>query len=150
MPDVWVWLKPTCPFRDAAAVAQAIEALRSRPELDSVRIVSEADARLHRINGDGFLEPLSPDWDPARSKMRRSEFPKTYQPFNLEVFRHAGWRARGGLFMGRRILPIVLPRIAGLDVDDRDGFELIRALIESRPRAEIMERHLVVPRVVGG
>ncbi|WP_270935509.1 acylneuraminate cytidylyltransferase family protein [Falsiroseomonas oryzae] len=145
LPDVWVWLKPTCPFRDPRAVEQALALLRDRPELDSVRIVSEADARLHRVNADGFLEPLLPEWDPARSKMRRSEFPKVYQPFNLEVFRHEGWRARGSLFMGRRIHPIVLPRITGLDVDDADGFEIIRALIESRPRPDIVARHIHLP-----
>jgi len=148
LPDVWVWLKPTCPFRDPAAVAQALGVLRERPEVDSVRIVSEADARLHRINAEGSLEPLLPSWDPARSKMRRSEFPKVYQPFNLEVFRHQGWVERGSLFMGHRIHPIVLPRITGLDVDDRDGFELIRALIEATPRAAIVARHLHQPAPV--
>jgi len=142
MPDVWVWLKPTCPFRDVAAVEQALGVLRDRPAVDSVRIVSEADARLHRISQDGWLEPLLDSWDPARSKMRRSEFPKVYQPFNLEVFRHAGWRQRGSLFMGRRIHPIVLPRITGLDVDDADGFTIIKALIEASPRPEIVARHL--------
>lgn len=146
LPDVWVWLKPTCPFRDPAAVAEAIAVLRDRPEVDSVRIVSEADARLHRINAEGWLEPLLESWDPRRSKMRRSEFPKVYQPFNLEVFRHQGWAARGSLFMGRRIHPIVLPRITGLDVDDRDGFELICSLIEAKPRAPLVERFLHVPQ----
>lgn len=142
LPDVWVWLKPTCPFRDPGAVAEAIAVLRDRPDIDSVRIVSEADARLHRIDEDGFLGPLLPGWDPARSKMRRSEFPRVFQPFNLEVFRHAGWAARGSLFMGRRIHPIIRPRITGLDVDDRDGFEIIRALIEARPRPDIVSRHI--------
>lgn len=145
LPDVWVWLKPTCPFRDAAAVAEAIAVLRDRPEVDAVRIVSEADARLHRINAEGWLEPLLDSWDPARSKMRRSEFPKVFQPFNLEVFRHAGWKSRGSLFMGRRIHPIVLPRITGLDVDDRDGFELIRTLVEATPRPDLVARHIPLP-----
>jgi CMP-N-acetylneuraminic acid synthetase len=142
MPDAWVWLKPTCPFRDPAAGAQALAVLRDRPEVDAVRIVSEADARLHVINAEGWLEPLLPIWDPTRSKMRRSEFPRAFQPFNLEVFRHQGWRDRGSLFMGRRIHPIVLPRITGLDVDDRDGFEIIKALIETSPRPGIVARHI--------
>ncbi len=145
LPDLWVWLKPTCPFRDSAAVAEALALLAARPDLDSIRLVSEADARLHRINADGFLEPLLPGWDPARSKMRRSEFPRVFQPFNLEVFRHAGWRARGGAFMGRRIHPIVLPRLTGLDVDDRDGFEIIRTLIEATPRPDLIARHIHLP-----
>lgn len=144
LPDVWVWLKPTCPFRDPAAVAKALEVLRDRPDVDSVRIVTEADLRLHCINSDGFLEPFSDKWDPKRSKMRRTEFPKVYQPFNLEVFRHEGWRQRGSLFMGRRIHPIVLPRITGLDVDDRDGFEIIRTLIEATPRPDIVRRHVLL------
>jgi CMP-N-acetylneuraminic acid synthetase len=146
LPDIWVWLKPTCPFRDAEAVAAAIALLRDRPEVVSVRLVSEADARLHRINEEGWLEPLLESWDPARSKMRRSEFPKVYQPFNLEIFRHEGWRRRGALFMGRRIHPIVLPRITGLDVDDLDGFELIRTLLEARPRPELIARHVPLPQ----
>ncbi|WP_368414736.1 glycosyltransferase family 29 protein [Falsiroseomonas sp.] len=145
LPDIWVWLKPTSPFRDPGAVAEAIAVLRARPEVDAVRIVSEADARLHRINDEGWLEPLLDSWDPMRSKMRRSEFPRVFQPFNLEVFRHAGWKARGSLFMGRRIHPIVLPRLTGLDVDDRDGFELIRILVEATPRPDLVARHIPLP-----
>jgi CMP-N-acetylneuraminic acid synthetase len=145
LPDIWVWLKPTCPFRDPAAVEQALALLAVQPDLDAVRIVSEADARLHVVNADGFLEPLLPGWDPKRSKMRRSEFPKVYQPFNLEVFRHQGWVERGSSFIGRRVAPIVLPRITGLDVDDRDSFEIIKALVEARPRPEVVARYLSPP-----
>jgi CMP-N,N'-diacetyllegionaminic acid synthase len=141
VPDIWVWLKPTCPFRSVDAVEEAIQILRDTPDVDSVRIVSEADARVHRINKEGFLEPLLSEWDPRRSKMRRSEFPKVYQPFNLEVFRHSGWAEPGALFMGRRIRPIIRPRITGLDVDDRDGFDIIKSLIEARPRAEIVQKY---------
>ena len=76
--------------------------IEETPDVNSVRIVSEADARIHQINKEGFLEPLLKEWDPRRSKMRRSEFPKVYQPFNLEVFRHSGWAERGALFIGRK------------------------------------------------
>jgi hypothetical protein len=44
--------------------------------------------------------------------------------------------------MGHRIRPLVCPRITGLDVDDREGFELIKILIESQPRADIVSKHL--------
>ncbi len=142
MPDIWVWLKPTCPFRDPAAVAEGLRVLAERPDIDAVRIVSETDARMHTVNAEGFLEPLLPSWDPARSKMRRSEMPKAYQPFNLEIFRHQGWVERGPLFIGRRVHPIVLPRITGLDVDDLDSFEIIKALIEARPRPDVVARHI--------
>jgi CMP-N,N'-diacetyllegionaminic acid synthase len=142
LPDIWVWLKPTCPFRDLKAVQHGIKLLEQNDELESVRIITEADARLHVVNDQGYLEPLLPTWDPSRSKMRRSEFPKTYFPFNLEIFRHKGWEERGSLFMGRKIAPIVLPKVTGLDVDDLDGFEIIRALIESRPQPQLLKNYV--------
>jgi N-acylneuraminate cytidylyltransferase len=53
---------------------------------------------------------------------------------------------RGSAFIGRRVAPIVLPRITGLDVDDRDSFEIVKALIEARPRPEVVARYLSPPR----
>ena len=51
---------------------------------------------------------------------------KTYHPFSLGIFRHSGWVNGGAAFMGDRILPILQSRITGLDIDDRDGFDIIR------------------------
>jgi CMP-N-acetylneuraminic acid synthetase len=138
-PDIWARLKPTCPFRTVRSVEAAIAALENDPSLDSVRITSEADARLHVVNADGFLEPLLPSWDPNRSIMRRSEFPRSFKPFNLDVFRHAGWIARGSGYMGRRIKPILEHKITGLDIDDEDDFELVKTLISLRPRPPLLE-----------
>lgn len=134
MPDVWVRLKPTTPLRTVRSVEAALAALERDPSLHSVRIVSEADARLHVVNAQGFLEPLLSTWDPARSFVRRTEVPRAYKPFNLAVFRHSGWLERGSAFMGSRVEPIVEHKITGLDIDDEDDFELVKALIEARPR----------------
>jgi len=139
LPDIWVRLKPTCPFRITRSVEAAITALESDPTLDSVRIVSEADARIHVVNTEGFLEPLLPTWDRARSTMRRTEFPRVYKPFNLDVFRHSGWVERGSAFMGRRIKPIVEHKITGIDIDDEDDFTLVKTLIEMKPRPKLLE-----------
>jgi len=142
LPDIWIWLKPVNPFRSLDAVQEALRILVARPAADSVRIVSEADARLHCVGDDGFLRPYGPGWDATLSKMPRSRFPKVYQPYNLEVFRHQGWVDRYGLFMGTRIVPIVAPKITGLDIDDRDTFEIAKALIEMRPRPHVVARHI--------
>jgi CMP-N,N'-diacetyllegionaminic acid synthase len=139
MPDVWVRLKPTTPLRTTKSVEAALVALQSDPTLESVRIVSEADARLHVVNAEGYLEPLLSSWDPQRSVMRRTEFPRAYKPFNLGVFRHSGWVERGAALMGRRIMPIVEHKVTGLDIDDEDDFDLMKALIETRPRPAFLE-----------
>lgn len=141
-PELWVWLKPVNPFRSLVSVHRALKLLLERNDIDSVRIVSEADARLHRINEAGFLEPYGPGWDPNISKMLRSKFPKVYHPYNLEVFRHRGWVEGGRKFMGTRILSIIEPKITGFDVDDRDTFEIVKALIEARPRPDMVARHI--------
>src|ERR1051325_2911731 len=91
MPDIWVRLKPTNPFRSVASVRKAIDILQFSPEIDSVRIVSETESRIWTINDKGWFEPLLPNWDPTRSVMRRSEFPRAYSPFNLDVLRHRMW-----------------------------------------------------------
>lgn len=139
LPDIWVRLKPTCPFRTVRSVEAAIAALESEEGLHSVRIISEADARLHVVNGDGFLEPLLPMWDPARSVMRRVEFPRVFKPFNLDVFRHTGFVERGSAFMGRCIKPIIEHKITGLDIDDEDDFDLAETLISTQPRPKFLE-----------
>jgi CMP-N,N'-diacetyllegionaminic acid synthase len=142
LPDIWINLKPVNPFRSLDSVREALKILAQRPDVDSVRIVSAADPRLHRIDDSGFLVPYGPGWNAGLSKMLRSQFPTVYQPYNLEVFRHRGWAERGGLFMGERIVPIVAARITGLDIDDQDTFEIAKALIEMRPRPDVVARHI--------
>ncbi len=142
MPDIWVWLKPTSPFRSVASVETAVAILKEKPGVTSVRIVSEADARLQRIGAEGFLEPLLAVWPLGRSKARRTEFPKVYRPFNLEVFRHVEWERRDAYFMGHRIHPIIEAKWTGLDIDDADDFELLKALIEARPK--VLEAYIHV------
>jgi len=144
LPDVWISLKPVNPFRSLQHTLQGLDVLARGDNVDSVRIVSEADARLHYIDEQGFLRPYGNGWDPGVSKMFRSQFPKVYQPYNLEIFRHAGWLRWGSRFMGERTVAIVAPKITGIDIDDRDTFEIAKALIEMRPRPDVVARHIHV------
>ena len=133
MPDVWVWLKPTSPFRKVESVSGALEILNTELWVDSARIVSEADARIQKLNHRGCLEPAFASWPYGRSKCRRTEMPKVYKPFNLEVFRHSGWQRNRSGFMGTFIKPVIDNKITGFDIDDLEDFEIARALIEHPP-----------------
>jgi CMP-N-acetylneuraminic acid synthetase len=150
LPDIWIRLKPTNPFRRVVSVHKAIEILKSSPGTESVRIVSEADARICIINKDGWLEPLLDLWDRNRSIMRRSEFPPVYSPFNLDVFRHRVWQERGSGYMGTKIHPIIEHKITGVDINDREDFDVLKALIEARPRPPIVDAYLVSPERLPG
>ena len=142
MPDVWVWFKPTCPLRDPDAVNYGLGILRDNDAITGVRIVSEADARLHVTDGDGMLRPLLDSWPKERSKIRRTEVPQAYRPFNLEIFHHANWQKYGAGFMGERVQPVIEPKFTGLDIDDEQDYLLLKALIEARP--EFLARYIHV------
>ena len=138
-PDVWVWLKPTSPFRRVEDVVRGLTILRSRPtEVDSVRVVSRADARLQRVGDMGFLEWYGEPATLGRSKMRRTEVTPVYKPFNLEIFRHR----LGSLFMGTRIWPIEAPAITGIDVDGREDLDLVDAVMRADPRPAWLEPYV--------
>ncbi len=145
MPDIWIRLKPTNPFRRVEAVRQGLEAMTSAYPPDSVRIVSKVESRIWTINDLGWFEPLIPGWDPHRSVMRRTEFPEAYAPFNLDIFFHANWLRWGSGYMGNRILPVVDHVITGMDINDADDLEVIRAMVQARPRPDIVSRYLVDP-----
>src|SRR5262245_32559014 len=144
LPDIWVRLKPTSPFRSVASVETALRLLQD-DDVDSVRIVSEIEARLHVVNADGYLEPLLSAWDRGRSVMLRSEFPKAYNPFNLHVFRHAGFVLRGAQYMGRRIVPIVEHKVTGVDIHDEEDFQIAAALMAATPRPDFLRPYIHEP-----
>ena len=147
MPDIWVRLKPTTPFRQLDSVREGLNRMQSSSPPDSVRIVSPEDARLWRIDDEGFLEPAVPNWDPGRSVMRRTEFPATYSPFNLDIFFHKNWLRWGSAYMGKKIFPIVDHPITGFDINGRDDFDIVKSIIEARPRADVVARYLIDPDI---
>ena len=146
LPDIWIRLKPTSPFRRPASVHAALDVLKDDPSIDSVRIVSRADARLVTRNAAGFLEPLLREgWPATHSVVPRTWVPEAFTPFNLELFRHKLWEERFTGYMGDRIHPIVDHAITGLDIDDQDDLDIIKAMIEMRPRPKVVSDYLVTP-----
>ena len=44
--------------------------------------------------------------------------------------------------MGDKIFPIICHKITGMDVDDLDTFEIIKAIIESDYQPDIVKQHI--------
>ena len=145
MPDIWLRLKPTNPFRNLETVKGALDIMCSSDPPDSVRIVSKTESRICGINDQGWLEPSVPGWDPNRSVMRRTEFPEAYSPFNLDILFHQNWVNWGSAYMGKRIHPVVDHGITGIDVNDEDDFDIIKSIIEAKPRPRIVGQYLKEP-----
>ncbi len=146
MPDIWLRLKPTNPFRKVASVRRGLDLMLSENPPDSVRIVNQTDARVCTINSDGYLEPLTDHWDRTRSVMRRTEFPDVYSPYNLDILFNKNWERWGSAYMGNRIHPVIDHAITGLDINGPDDFEIIKSMIEARPRPQVISDYLVQPK----
>lgn len=146
MPDIWVRLKPTNPFRSIDSVVSGLAQMGSDDPPDSIRIVNRCDARICTIDDDGYLKPLlTSHWDPGRSVMRRTEFPDVYSPFNLDIFFHKNWEKWGPAYMGQKIHPIIEHSIIGIDINDADDLDIVKAMIETKPRPEIVASHIIDP-----
>lgn len=146
MPDVWVWLKPTSPFRDVGSLARALAILDAQPTVSAVRIVTKADARLITADDYGMSRPWPAPWPTGRPKIRRTEMPPVYQPYNLEVFRHSNLKTYGGDFIGPFCKIVEAPAITGLDINDADDFEVCQALVQSD--SDYVRAFTHLPRVI--
>jgi CMP-N,N'-diacetyllegionaminic acid synthase len=135
-PTLFVWLRPTFPFRDRHAVCTCIERMTANPGLSACRVVIEADPRLYK-DDDGFLVPTFPA--NGRSMIRRQEFCPHFRVFNTDVFRGIP-RNAGPAFLGSRVQYIVAPKICGVDIDDDWDLQLASALIEYAPH--LVQRYL--------
>lgn len=119
-PDLVVQLRPTTPFRDIDVLDRAVEAIRARPDVDSLRAVVSASFtpyKMWQIGPDGLLEPIL-------------QLPTVVEPFNQprqllpDVYQQDGFidivRPRTVLdqrsITGRRILPFVIES-ASIDID---------------------------------
>ncbi|MBI2108806.1 MAG: acylneuraminate cytidylyltransferase family protein [Parcubacteria group bacterium] len=124
-PDLFVWLRPTFPFRDIRAIQECIRRMIEDETLTACRLVTEAESRLY-ADKDGFLIP---DFDDqGRSLIRRQEVEKKYRVFNTDVFRGKPKRHDPD-FLGRNVGYVVGHKLCGVDIDDEGDFLIASNLV---------------------
>lgn len=127
--DALVLLQPTSPIRAGQDVDSAIALLRDDPDVDSVISVCPMDdmhpARMYRVDGEGWMEPLWPEWERAQ----RQELPVVY-------YRNGAiYACRRELLVGERTLmggrrkAYVMPRERLANVDDERDLAIADALV---------------------
>jgi N-acylneuraminate cytidylyltransferase len=118
-PDIVVQLRPTSPFRPVRSVDEAVEALVTNPDADSVRCVTlsgENPFKMWRIV-DGQLKPLVETSLNEPYNMPRQELPKTYwQTGHIDVMRTATILKKHSM-TGTRILPYIIDSEYAVDLD---------------------------------
>jgi CMP-N-acetylneuraminic acid synthetase len=107
--DAIVTLQPTSPLREAGVIDQALDALVQH-DVDTVMTVTRISAKVGHVQDERF-EPLYP-FETPRQLLK----PLYRENGNLYVTRTPALLAHRSLF-GRRIYPLVLDGVQGLDID---------------------------------
>ena len=113
-------LRPTSPFRTAATIRRAWDALLAVPDADSVRAirpVKEHPGKMWRVEGELMvpLLPQTPGEVPTHSR-QFADLPEVFvQDSSLEI----AWTriAADGEIAGRRVVPFRTEGLEGLSID---------------------------------
>jgi CMP-N,N'-diacetyllegionaminic acid synthase len=113
-------LRPTSPFRTAATIRRAWDALHAMPGADSIRAVrpvKEHPGKMWRIEGEYMvpLLPQTPGEVPTHSRQFADLPPVYVQDSSLEI----AWTriVAGGEIAGRRVVPFRTEGLEGLSID---------------------------------
>ena len=132
LPEVFVHLRPTAPFRRPGWIDEAVALLLAHPEADSVRSVSppaQHPWRMFSIGPDGMLLPIMRHEHPTPYLPRRQDLPPVYY-YNcvIDVTRRATLLGKRSM-TGDRMFPFLMATDDAFDIDTRRDLEIAQALL---------------------
>jgi N-acylneuraminate cytidylyltransferase len=134
-------LRPTSPFRTAATIRRAWDALHAVPDADSIRAVrpvKEHPGKMWRVEGELMvpLLPQAPGEVPTHSR-QFADLPRVYvQDSSLEI---AYTRiVADGEIAGKRVVPFFTEGLEGLSVDYPEDLREAERQAAHLPRIEVM------------
>ncbi len=135
-PELFSILRPTSPFRTAATIRRAWEALLAATDADSIRAVRpvrEHPGKMWRIEGDMMVPLLAqPAGEtPTHSRQTAALEPVFVQDSSLEI----AWTriVADGEIAGRRVVPFFPEGAEGLSIDYPDELESAKRLAAEDP-----------------
>ena len=129
LPDIIVWLRPTFIFRDVQLLDDGVMQLSNSPNLDSVRIVIDAESRLYRQGKSGQL--VADFDDQGKSMIRRQDLGQRFRVYSTDIFRFGSYPYKPD-FLGQNVGYIEGSKLCGLDIDDHHDFLIAKAVYEAR------------------
>jgi N-acylneuraminate cytidylyltransferase len=118
-------LRPTSPFRTAATIRRAWDALMAVPDADSVRAirpVKEHPGKMWRVEGE-LMVPLLPQ-TPGEVPTHSRQFADLPQVFVQDSSLEIAWTriVADGEIAGRRVVPFRTEGLEGLSIDYPEDF----------------------------
>ncbi|MEA2348594.1 MAG: CMP-N,N-diacetyllegionaminic acid synthase [Thermoleophilaceae bacterium] len=134
--DMFAILRPTSPFRSAAAIRRAHALLEQNPDADSVRAVRrcrEHPGKMWTLDGHGPMRPLldQPEGQVPLHSRQYAALPEVYvQDSSLEIARSRAVLEQNSI-SGAVILPLLSEGHEGFSIDYPDDWDRAEALAES-------------------
>jgi CMP-N-acetylneuraminic acid synthetase len=134
--DYLALLQPTSPLRNPATIDRAISLLASNHEnADAVVTVVEAGhghpLLAKRIDEGGYLRPYDSG---SYSTARRQDLPAAYLPCGVVFLCQVPVLCEHRTFYPERILPLVIERWEGWEIDDEMDLVCAEAIVQNRLR----------------
>lgn len=130
LPEYLVLLEPTSPFVIKSDIEACLSKLDADVTADSAQTVTAVSSnshaynqRYHDTNGSNFLFT-----EERKFSVNKQSKPKLFIHGNVRVMRTVALMRNGSIF-GDRSLPIEIPRVRAMDVDDHEDLEFAEAII---------------------
>jgi CMP-N-acetylneuraminic acid synthetase len=130
--DILTLLLPTSPLRNSKHIREAVN-LFIESKADSLVSVTEYPAPPFQamIIENGYLKPLF-DWKYLRTKTRAQDYYKAYYPNGAIYITYVEKFLKVKNFFIGNIIPYIMNKIDGLDIDEYIDFKLAEYIIKSR------------------
>lgn len=133
-PDIWVYLRPTTPFREPAVLDRAIDCFMNNQKAHSLRSGHEGEPpqKMFQVNAAGFFEGYFPnDPRPEYHSLPRQFFPKSYLPNGyIDITRH-DFLLHNQTAFGSKILSFPTPLAA--EADRPEDWDYLEYLFHKNP-----------------
>jgi CMP-N-acetylneuraminic acid synthetase len=119
LPEYWVHLRPTSPFRDPSIISKGIGMLLQNPDATCLRSAHPTDLcpmKWFKIGGNGYYETLC-DISPEDANGPRQNFPPVYIPDGYVDVLKTEFIINNGKLHGDRILAFQVPPIVDVDYE---------------------------------
>jgi N-acylneuraminate cytidylyltransferase len=137
IPDIVARFSPTTPLRPSSVMDEAITALLSNPDADSVRPVSRLSHHPYkawRIEGNYLVPAFSPEvtGHAEPHNMPRQLFPEMYAHLGASGVAWTRTHTELGLTSGKKVGYIIMNDTDALDINTELDFEIAEFLMQKR------------------
>lgn len=132
LPELIVLLEPTSPFVKSLDIKKCINFLNKNKDYDSAQTVTKVSSNSHAYNQRYHISNCSKFLfeDERQFRVNKQAKPNLFIHGNLRVFRTSSFIKYGSIF-GKKSYPIIISKIAAMDVDDKDDLKIASAILKS-------------------